>query len=32
VMNRFPFNPPEGISPTYGILDGDLRFTFNWAW
>jgi len=34
VMNRFPFNPskPEFPQPTYGILDGDLRFTFNWAW
>lgn len=32
VMNRFPFNPPDGTPPTYGILDGDLRFTFNWAW
>lgn len=31
VMNRFPFNK-DPKQPTYGILDGDLRFTFNWAW
>lgn len=31
VMNRFPFNRDDS-QPPYGILDGDLRFTFNWAW
>jgi len=31
VMNRFPWNIQE-VRPEYGILDGDLRFSFSWNW
>jgi hypothetical protein len=29
-INRFPWN--NSIYKDYGFLDGNFRFTFNWAW